>query len=173
MDPARRERRSAGLRIPRRGASGRDCGAAGGFERREGEQALCEREEIALLEADMPVQQLGELDHHARIGFFVDQLTESAVICARLLHGVSRARGIELGEEERFLDVEVRLEFQREDAPHIFPHLRQRASIPILFHCAPDTPGEHERSVMVIGERLQMRMTLQSFSRPSRPAGGW
>ena len=115
----------------------------------------------------MAVKELGELlrDHGVRSG--PSERPEPGVVRASALDESVLARGFELRKESLLLDAEVRLELPGEATPQVVPRLQERASLGTFVRGEPDAPSQHERPVMVVGERLQVRVTLHSSAFPA------
>jgi hypothetical protein len=105
-------------------------------------------------------QELGEPGCGDRIRLGARELAESGVVRSRSIHESVLTGGSELREEALFLDPEVGLELPGEAPPQLVPSLRQRFALRVRLDREADSPSQHERPVMVVGERLQVRVSL-------------
>jgi hypothetical protein len=78
------------------------------------------------------------------------------------------ARGGERSEEPLFFDTKVRSELPGEALARRLPGLRQRRGIPRVAPRALHAARQHERRVVIVRQRLEVRMALHA--QPSFPS---
>ena len=105
---------------------------AGGLESGKRQHAFRAREELALLEAHVAMEEIGELRCDDRVRLGVNKLPEPGVVCPGPLDQSALACGFELGEESFLLDAEVWLQLPGETPAQVVPRLRQRVSLRML-----------------------------------------
>lgn len=121
-----------------------------------GEDPLTQREELALLEADVGSQQAPELARRGNLAGrrTPDEVPQGPMLSTRALHDGAVAAERQGGEQTLLLDTKVRLELRREAA---------REGCPVRFTPllgAFEPPSQHQRGVVVRREITEPRVAF-------------